>query len=114
MPEESSDSELDISDDMLDLSDFSLDEDVASDDGALDLDMDFDLEGSEDATVMLEEDSLGESLSAEGDEVATKLDLARAYIDMGDSDGAKGILEEVIAEGSDTQKAEAEELLKSA
>jgi pilus assembly protein FimV len=114
MPGEASESELDVSDDMLDLSDFSLDEDTGSDDGALDLDMDFDLEGSEDPTVMLEEDSLGESLSAEGDEVATKLDLARAYIDMGDSEGAKGILEEVMTEGNDAQKAEAEELLKSA
>jgi FimV-like protein len=33
---------------------------------------------------------------------------------MGDSDGAKGILDEVIAEGNDAQKAEAEELLQSA
>ncbi len=46
------------------------------------------------------------------DEVATKLDLARAYVDMGDSEGAREILEEVILEGSDDQKGEAQSLLK--
>ena len=45
-------------------------------------------------------------------EIGTKLDLARAYIDMGDPDGAKSILEEVIAEGNAQQKSEAQELLK--
>lgn len=45
-------------------------------------------------------------------EIGTKLDLARAYIDMGDPDGAKSILEEVVAEGSAQQKQEAQELLK--
>lgn len=48
---------------------------------------------------------------ADTDEVATKLDLARAYIDMGDSEGAKDILAEVQQEGDETQKSEAEELL---
>ncbi|PAU51118.1 peptigoglycan-binding protein LysM [Pseudomonas sp. PIC25] len=45
------------------------------------------------------------------DETATKLDLARAYIDMGDAEGARDILDEVISEGSDTQQQEARELL---
>ena len=45
------------------------------------------------------------------DEVTTKLDLARAYIDMGDSEGAKSILEEVVNEGNDQQKEEAQELI---
>ena len=45
-------------------------------------------------------------------EIGTKLDLARAYIDMGDPDGAKSILEEVIGEGNPQQKQEAQELLK--
>ena len=48
---------------------------------------------------------------ADADEVATKLDLARAYIDMGDTDGAKDILDEVLQEGTDTQKQEASSLL---
>ncbi|MBT2989973.1 MAG: hypothetical protein KME65_13550 [Candidatus Thiodiazotropha sp. (ex Ctena orbiculata)] len=47
------------------------------------------------------------------DEITTKLDLARAYIDMGDIEGAKSILEEVSSEGSDTQQKEAQELLNS-
>ncbi|HEF4758213.1 TPA: FimV family protein [Pseudomonas putida] len=45
------------------------------------------------------------------DEVATKLDLAQAYIDMGDTDGARDILNEVVTEGDDGQKSEAREML---
>ncbi|WP_347329555.1 FimV/HubP family polar landmark protein [Marinimicrobium locisalis] len=48
---------------------------------------------------------------ADTDEAATKLDLARAYIDMGDADGARDILEEVRQEGNDQQQQEAAELL---
>ena len=48
---------------------------------------------------------------ADIDEVGTKLDLARAYIDMGDPDGARSILDEVMEEGNDDQKKEAQELL---
>jgi pilus assembly protein FimV len=46
-------------------------------------------------------------------EVGTKLDLARAYMDMGDPDGARSILEEVVQEGSGSQKQEAQRLLDS-
>jgi pilus assembly protein FimV len=46
------------------------------------------------------------------DEVSTKLDLARAFIDMGDTEGARGSLEEVMSEGNDEQKAEAKSLLE--
>ncbi|MDF3136754.1 FimV/HubP family polar landmark protein [Pseudomonas extremaustralis] len=45
------------------------------------------------------------------DEVATKLDLAQAYIDMGDADGARDILTEVLTEGSEVQRGEAKEML---
>ncbi|EPJ2810451.1 FimV/HubP family polar landmark protein [Pseudomonas putida] len=45
------------------------------------------------------------------DEVATKLDLARAYIDMGDSQGARDILDEVVKDGDDSQRQEAEDML---
>lgn len=48
---------------------------------------------------------------AEADEAATKLDLARAYIDMGDMAGARDILSEVVSEGSDEQRKEAKDLL---
>jgi len=44
------------------------------------------------------------------DETATKLDLAKAYIDMGDSEGARSILDEVMAEGNDSQKRQARDL----
>lgn len=43
--------------------------------------------------------------------ISTKIDLARAYLDMGDIEGARSTLEEVIVEGSDDQKREAENLL---
>jgi len=47
------------------------------------------------------------------DEVSTKLDLARAYIDMGDPEGAKEILLEVEKEGSADQKQQATDLIAS-
>ena len=49
---------------------------------------------------------------ADTDESDTKLDLARAYIDMGDGDGARDILGEVLLDGSDEQKAEAQSLME--
>lgn len=45
------------------------------------------------------------------DEAETKLDLAAAYSDMGDPEGARGILEEVLEQGTDEQKQRAQELL---
>lgn len=50
--------------------------------------------------------------STEPNEADTKLDLARAYIDMGDSDGARDILDEVVSEGSPAQQTQARELLQ--
>jgi pilus assembly protein FimV len=46
-------------------------------------------------------------------EVGTKLDLARAYVDMGDPAGARSILEEVLDEGDDSQRQQAQQLLDS-
>lgn len=48
------------------------------------------------------------------DPVDTKLDLARAYLDMGDPTGARTMLEEVLEEGSQMQKDEARRLLVEA
>lgn len=45
------------------------------------------------------------------DAIGTKLDLAKAYLDMGDPEGAKSMLDEVMAEGNDTQRDEARKLL---
>ena len=46
-------------------------------------------------------------------EVGTKLDLARAYMDMGDPEGARSILDEVLGEGNAVQRQEAERLIGS-
>ena len=46
------------------------------------------------------------------DAAATKLELARAYLDMGDVEGARGMLEEVVNEGNAGQRSEAKRLLE--
>ncbi len=51
---------------------------------------------------------------ADADENATKIDLAKAYIDMGDAEGARDILQEVIHDGSPEQQEEARTLLTQA
>jgi pilus assembly protein FimV len=48
----------------------------------------------------------------EGDSASTKLDLARAYSEMGDPEGAREILLEVLHEGSVVQQQAAQELLQ--
>jgi pilus assembly protein FimV len=48
---------------------------------------------------------------ADSDEAATKLDLARAYYEMGDFDGAREILDEVVNEGNEEQVKDAQRLL---
>lgn len=45
------------------------------------------------------------------DAVATKLELARAYLDIGDAQAAREMLDEVVAEGSPEQRDEAHRLL---
>jgi pilus assembly protein FimV len=48
------------------------------------------------------------------EEVNTKLDLARAYLEMGDREGAREILQEVLGEGDAQQRADADKLLSEA
>jgi len=86
------------------LSDFSGDAD--------DIDLN-EFSSDEAALADLSDDDMDDELDflADADEAATKLDLARAYIDMGDSEGAKDILSEVLGEGNDEQRKEANELL---
>ena len=50
-------------------------------------------------------------IADDADQMATKLDLARAYLDMDDGESARGMLEEVVANGSAQQRQEAQELL---
>ncbi|MFJ4456778.1 FimV/HubP family polar landmark protein [Pseudomonas sp. NPDC089392] len=69
---------------------------------------------SEDAVAQPEPEPLDDldfDFFSGSDEVATKLDLARAYIDMGDSQGARDILDEVVKDGDDGQRQEAEDML---
>ena len=51
------------------------------------------------------------SIISKYDESATKLELAYAYKKMGDIDGAREILLEVIMEGNESQRIEAREAL---
>jgi pilus assembly protein FimV len=89
-------------------------------------DLDLDLGGAEpaagarsDATavqtrrISTEEMALPDLEPVTMSEVGTKLDLARAYMDMGDPDGARSILQEVLAEGSVSQKQEAQRLMQT-
>ena len=46
-------------------------------------------------------------------EVATKLDLAKAYQEMGDKDGARELLNEVVKEGDAAQQQQAQTMLKA-
>ncbi len=74
----------------------------------VDLDIGSDSVLADDEPTGTEEAELGtETLT----EVGTKLDLARAYIDMGDPDGARSILEEVLEEGDTGQRREAQGLI---
>ncbi|HZZ93217.1 MAG TPA: FimV/HubP family polar landmark protein [Usitatibacter sp.] len=55
-----------------------------------------------------------DSPSGEGGEgVGTKLELAKAYLEIGDKDGAREILQEVAKEGSSDQREEAKKLIAS-
>ena len=97
-------------DDVLELDDDDIlefgDDDILElvDDDAVELDLDDDGEfdlgfADDDDELNLEEDA------------GSKLDLARAYIEMGDNGGAKPLLEAVLSEGDEAQIGEANELL---
>ncbi len=68
----------------------------------------FDLEDERDEPAAIAAD---DEFFAGDDAIGTKLDLAKAYLDMGDPDGARAMLEEVIAEGNASQQGEARKLL---
>lgn len=122
---ESFDLDGDFSLDETSAADLSFDETVQADSGMNDAAADFDAALSlDDMSAVAEpvaaaaapaEEALGMDdefdFLADTDENATKLDLARAYIDMGDMEGARDILQEVLNEGNNTQKDEAKGLL---
>ncbi len=66
-------------------------------------------------TSEIEIDGLADAfdMEAESSEVETKLDLVTAYIDMGDQEGAKELLDEVLKEGGPQQRIRAQDMLKS-
>jgi len=109
LDENAEDFALDIDEDSLD---------IVGDDDALDLDdaddISLDIDDEDFSFDDDESDDLAGDSDDGGDEISTKLDLARAYIDMGDSEGAREILAEVVAEGDEAQKSEAQALLDKA
>jgi pilus assembly protein FimV len=94
--------------------------------GALDTDIEKDDEspsGGDFELVINEEDddadhtimvprSAGTAQQTEEDEIASQLDLAKAYVELGDSDNAKTLLNEIIAAGNDEQRQQAQEILQ--
>lgn len=71
-----------------------------------------DIEDSNSADKISETSDLNDE-SEQWQEVETKLDLAKAYQEMDDKEGAKEMLEEVIRDGNAKQKKAARKLLKS-
>jgi pilus assembly protein FimV len=53
----------------------------------------------------------GAPVDARWQEVATKLDLAKAYEEMGDKDGARELLNEVVKEGDAAQQQQAKQMI---
>jgi pilus assembly protein FimV len=88
--------------DDLDLDDAEVNE--LEDDIGLDEDFNFDLDDDDldDFSGVVEDDDMG-----------TRIELAQAYVELGDEDGAREILSEVIAQGTNEQKADAQLMLES-
>jgi pilus assembly protein FimV len=114
LPDPASSLASDNAADKLDLPEFDLSLDTSADVPVLDSgfaeangpDSKFDFSG-------LDLDLGPDAGDAAADEVSTKLDLARAYVEMGDKEGAREILGEVMKEGSEAQKTSAQALLDS-
>ncbi len=88
--------------------DFSLDLD---DDLSGDFDFNFDLDMPTTGQDSRQHGEFGVSDLTDMDELETKLDLAKAYVDMGDADAAKDIAREVLEQGTAEQKKIARALL---
>ncbi len=66
--------------------------------------------GSDEAVAYAPEDDVQSAAAPQYNEAETKLDLARAYLDMGDKVGARSIIDEVMREGDPAQRDQAAEL----
>ncbi|MEQ1484654.1 FimV/HubP family polar landmark protein [Methyloglobulus sp.] len=93
--------------------DFSLDDLPDSDTFGSDIiDFSFDLEPTQTNSDKADlNQGFGVSDLTDMDEIETKLDLAKAYIDMGDAESAKDIISQVLEKGSAEQKKTAQVLL---
>lgn len=109
--------DLDLGDlDFGDLSDSSVEEPPVDEHVSLDLS---DLDTGDDFGELTTDVDSGSSTDSgdadvfadDGDEISTKLDLAQAYIEMGDGEGARSMLDEVVVQGNAQQKQQAESLL---
>ena len=69
-----------------------------------------DADDEEDHTLMVPKSSDIDEQS-EDEEMASQLDLAKAYIELGDNENAKTILDEIIAQGNESFRKQAEELI---
>ena len=97
-----------------DADDLSLDMDATVEIPAASMDKldlaDNDEDDDDDKTFLVPKSSDVAEQSAD-DEMASQLDLAKAYIELGDNENAKTILDEIIAQGSDAFRKQAEELI---
>jgi len=87
------------------------DDDMAWLDEVVETDLDDLIGGGEDMVALEEDMDLAGPISGE-DNFATNLDLARAYIDMGDMEAARAILEGLDDSLTDVQRAELQDLMK--
>lgn len=129
--EETEETVVDSADEVQEVADVDIDfglEDAETTDGAADEEISLDLTAEAESMELgsIEEAVEPETAEAEDDaeedfdlsslddvdEISTKLDLARAYLDMGDHEGTREILDEVLADGNDEQKQEANELME--
>jgi len=113
IPEEMNDSQMDISEP---------EPEIELDDGTVDMESTVEMppasvealsladEDDEDHTLMVPKSSDIDEQS-EDEEMASQLDLAKAYIELGDNENAKTILDEIIAQGSENYRQQAEELI---
>lgn len=103
-----------VPDEFVDENEFKLDDgmdDLSLDQNEFDFNFDLDMPDDKDGVGA---DNLGIGVEdlTDMDELETKLDLARAYMDMGDPEAARDIAAEVLEKGSDEQKKQAKLLLE--
>jgi pilus assembly protein FimV len=109
------DFDLDMGDDDADAIEIDMDGSVEMpkadlDELGMDIDDDDEDEDEDDSTVFVPRAAVADEQTSE-DEIATKLDLSKAYVELGDKDSARGILDEVMADGNDEQKRTAQGLI---